>query len=91
MSVYQVNKLCHRLVHEPMFRDAVKRDPEGTLASLPLTEQERGALLSGDVGTLFLLGAHPFLLGHLQRYQLFGLNAALYTQRIKEAAARGGV
>ena len=27
MSIYQVHKLCHRVYHDPRFREAVKADP----------------------------------------------------------------
>ena len=85
MSVYQVNKLCHRLYHDRSFREAIKADPAKAIADWPLSEAERTALLTGDIKRLYEWGTHPFLLGHITRWGLFGVTAALYADRIKDA------
>ena len=85
MSAYQVNRLCHRLYHDASFRDAVKADPAKAIADWPLTDDERRALLGGDVKRLYEAGAHPFLLGHTSRWGLFGLTPEVYAERIKGA------
>jgi hypothetical protein len=85
MSAYQINKICHRLFHDPAFRDAVKADPAKAIADWPLSDEQREALLSGDIKRLYEWGAHPFLLGHIPRWDLFGVTAAVYAARIKEA------
>ena len=85
MSVYQVNKLCHRLYHDQAFRAAVKADPAQAIAGWPLADAERKALLTGDIKWLYERGAHPFLLGHITRWDLFGVTPALYADRIRGA------
>jgi hypothetical protein len=85
MSVYQVNKLCHRLYHDRAFREAVKADPAKAIAGWPLSEAERKALLEGDIRQLYEAGAHPFLLGHITRWNLFGVTPAIYAERIRDA------
>jgi len=85
MSAYQVNKLCHRLYHDRSLRDAVKADPAKAIADWPLSDAERTALLTGDVRQLYESGVHPFLLGHITRWDLFGVTAATYAERIKDA------
>jgi hypothetical protein len=85
MSAYQVNKLCHRLYHDQSFRDAVKSDPAKAIADWPLSDAERTALLNGDIKWLYEAGAHPFLIGHITRWDLFGVTAAVYADRIKDA------
>lgn len=85
MSIYQLNKLCHRTLDDLTFRDAMKRRPEQAVAGFDLTAQERAALLAGDVARLFEMGVHPFLLSFLTRYELFGLTAAVYSERIRAA------
>ena len=85
MSAYQVNKLCHRLYHDKAFREAVQVDPAKAIAGWPLNEQERKALLEGDVKRLYESGVHPFLLGHITRWDLFGVTAAIYAKRMKGA------
>jgi hypothetical protein len=85
LSAYQVNKLCHRLYHDGAFREAVKADPAKAIVDWPLTDAERTALLSGDIKRLYEAGAHAFLLGHMTRWDLFGMTPAIYAERIKDA------
>ncbi len=83
MSVYQVDKVCWRSQHDPAFREQLRQDPARALADLPLTAEEREALLAGNVARLYELGAHPYLLGHLSRYQLFGLTRDSYNRQMR--------
>lgn len=85
MSIYNVNKICHLVVHDPSFRKRMQEDPAKAIADFRLTDEERKALLEGDVGRLCRLGAHSFLLGHLQRFGLVGLTMELHVQRIRTA------
>ncbi len=85
MSVYAVNKLCRDALHDLAFREAIKRDPAAAIAARDLTEEERKALLEGDVVRLYEWGCHPFLLAYLTRWDLFGITQALYNQRIRNA------
>jgi aromatic-ring opening dioxygenase LigAB LigA subunit len=87
VSVYAVNKLCRRVVHEPALRAALAADPEPALraARPPLSEEELRALLAGDVGTLSQLGCNHFLLHQLGRWQVLGLDLPLYAERIRAA------
>ena len=90
MSVYAINELCYRAVHDPPFREALLADPSGTLVPLDLTADERKALLERNVGQLYLWGANTFLLGHLMRYKLFGVEREQYSQSIWAAARSAG-
>jgi hypothetical protein len=85
MSAYQVSKLCYRLHHDISFREAVKADPAKAIADWPLTDEERKALLEGNIKRLYEWGAHPFLLGHITRWGLFGITTASYAESIKGA------
>lgn len=89
MSVYAVNKLCRRIVHEPALRDALERDPEPVLRAVepPLSDAEIDALVAGDVGMLSRAGCNHFLLHQLGRWKLFGLDLPLYAERIRAAHA----
>jgi hypothetical protein len=84
MSVYQVNKLLYRTDNDPEFRKRMLADPQAVLAEFRLTAEERDALTSGSVGKLYQMGVHTFLLNHLYRYQLFGVNRDNYLERIRE-------
>jgi hypothetical protein len=89
MTVYAVNKLCRRIVHEPELRAALRADPEPALAGADpaLSDDEIRALLDGDVGTLSRQGANSFLLHQLGRWGLFGLDLPRYAERIRTAYA----
>src|SRR5919198_1506268 len=84
MSVYQVNKILYMTDTDTEFRNRIKEDPEAVLQSFRLTEEEREALISGAVGKLYQMGVHTFLLNHLSRYELFGVNRENYLARIRE-------
>lgn len=90
MSVYTINEICYRAVHDPPFRDAMLADPAGMLATLELTDAEQRALLAGDIGQLYLWGANTYLLGHLMRYKLFGVTRETYAPSIWAAARSAG-
>jgi hypothetical protein len=83
VSVYALDEICYRLVHEPEFRAAVLADAPAAVRDADLTADERTALLTGDVATLHRMGTHPFLLGHLVRYGVAGLDPATYSERIR--------
>ena len=85
MSIYAVNKLCREALRDAAFRAALKRDAQAAIAPLSLTEEERAALLNGDVAWLYERGAHPFLLAYLTRWELFGLAVSIYSERIRTA------
>jgi hypothetical protein len=83
MSSYAVHKLIKRIQREPGLREQLQRDPQHALQELPLTEEERSALLAGDVGALHELGVHGYLLSRLVPFGLFGLTAQNYPERIR--------
>jgi hypothetical protein len=85
MSIFAVNRLCRQALHDPAFREALARDPKAAIAPLALSEDERAALLAGDVAWLYERGAHPFLLALLTRWDLFGLTVHSYSERIRAA------
>jgi len=89
MSVYAVNKLCRRIVHEPALREALRDDPEPALrAARPsLSDDEIRALIAGDVGSLSKAGCNHFLLHQLGRWHMFGLDLRTYGERIRAAHA----
>jgi hypothetical protein len=87
MSVYTVHKLLHRAQVDVDFRERLRSDPSGSIAEWPFTEDERGALLAGDVAALARGGAHTFLLSRIPRFGLFGLDRDEYIRRMQ--ALRG--
>src|SRR5262245_64432530 len=84
MSVFQVNKILYLTDNDPAFRKRIIEEPEAVLDEYRLTDQERAALTSGAVGTLYQMGVHTFLLNHLYLYELFGVNRDTHLSRIRE-------
>lgn len=85
MSAYAVNKVCYLVARDPSFREGLRADPDALLARFepPLSEDERSALVSGEVGQLSALGAHDFLLLNLFRFSMFSLDLPTYVERMK--------
>lgn len=83
MSTFAVNYLCRELLRDHAFRAAMKADPAKALAGLDLTDDERRALLAGDVGALYRMGVNGFLMGYLMRFEVCGLNLEIYNQRMR--------
>lgn len=86
MTAYAINKVCWLSERDAAFRERLRQDLETALADFKLDPDERRALVEGDVVTLFRKGAHPFLLQHLARHGISGLDIGLYRQRITSIA-----
>jgi hypothetical protein len=84
MSVYAVHKIAQFLRKDPAFTERMRADPAAAIADFPLTDEERRAILSGDVGRLAELGAHGYLLGAFAMQQVVGLTMTNYVQRIHD-------
>ena len=83
MTTFAVNHLCREVLRDHAFRAAMKADPAKALAPLDLTDEERSALLAGDVGALYRMGVNGFLMGYLPRYEVCGLTLENYNQRMR--------
>ncbi len=83
MSVYAVHKLLYRAQVDLDFRERLRIDPATAMSDLSLTDDEREALLAGDVAALARSGAHTFLLSRIPRFELFGLDRDEYNQRMR--------
>jgi hypothetical protein len=86
VSRYAINEICYRCAHDKPFRAAMQADPQAAVAELDLTDEERRAVLAGDVGTLYLHGANTYLLFHLLRYKIVGLTLERYQASLFPAA-----
>ena len=86
MSVYAVNYLCRETLRNRAFREAMRVDPAAATAGLTLTDEERKALVAGEVGQLFAMGVNSFLLGYLVRFDLLGLTIDSYREKLAAAA-----
>ena len=84
MSVFQINKILYMTDNNPDFRKRMMEEPHEVLKDFKLSEEELKDLTSGSVGKLYQMGVHTFLLNHLYRYELFGVNRDNYLSRIRE-------
>ena len=83
MSIFAVNHLCREVLRDHIFRAAMQSAPVKALAPLDLTDDERRALLAGDVGTLYRMGVNSFLMNYLARFEVCGLNGQIYNERMR--------
>jgi hypothetical protein len=67
MNVYLIHTLCRRVLHDEGFRELILENPEAAVSSMPFSDEERKALLAGDVARLYREGALAFLLLILSR------------------------
>jgi len=58
MSLYYVQKLLYQLNRDPGVRKRFDARREDVLAEYPLTDEERTALLAGDIGLLYVMGVN---------------------------------
>lgn len=91
MSIYEVDRVSRDVLHDPDFRDRVLADPGAALSERELNEVERSALLAGDVGRLYLLGANAYLMGNLFRFGAFGLTLENFNERMRAVAGQASV
>ncbi|HWV42608.1 hypothetical protein [Pseudorhodoplanes sp.] len=90
MSVLELDRLCRETLRDHAFRKAMQTDPEGAIARYRLTEEEKRALLAGDVVALHRMGVNDFLMGYLARFGICGLNIQNFSERIRSAGTAGG-
>ena len=64
MSLYYVQKLLYQLNRDPGVRKRFDARREDVLAEYPLTDEERTALLAGDIGLLYVMGVNGQILMH---------------------------
>jgi len=87
MPVLTINRICRELLRDRAFRLAMRNDPASALRKFDLTDEERRALLAGDVVALHRLGANDFLMGYLVRFEVCGVNAENFNRRMRTLTA----
>jgi Aromatic-ring-opening dioxygenase LigAB, LigA subunit len=88
MSVYQLQKLLYHLNREPSVQQRYRDDLPGLLSDYQLNDEERAAILDGDIGKLYVLGANGQLLMHFAA--LLGMPWANYLESMREGVRRYG-
>ncbi len=80
---FEVEKLCWRTLHDPVFRERIVADVAAATADMPLRDDLRAALIAGDVATLHRCDVATFLLGYLPRFGIAGLTLETYNARMR--------
>jgi hypothetical protein len=88
MSAHDVDRVGRRVLHDRDFRARLLAEPAAALAEHELADEERAALLAGDVGALYHRGAHEYLLMNLARFGVLGLDAPTFSARMRAAGPR---
>lgn len=88
MSLYQLSKLLFNLNRDDGLKVRFKADPAAVVADYDLTEEERGALLTPDIGLLYVLGINGQILMHFAA--LCGIEWSDYLQRMRDGVKEHG-
>jgi hypothetical protein len=80
MSLYQVQKLLFNLHNDVELKQKYKENPREVLKSYDLTDFELKALLEPDVGSLYRMRAHTYLLWSYGN--LMGVKPEVYFKEI---------
>ncbi len=88
MSLYSTQKFLYHLNREPQVLQRFRTDKEALLQDYDLTDEERTAILEGDIGKLYVLGCNGQLLMHFA--PLLGVVWADYIEAMREGVRKYG-
>lgn len=88
MSLYQLSKLLYQLNREDTAKEQFRDRPEDFVAAFDLSEEERGAVLTHDVGLLYILGVNGQILMHFAAF--VGIEWADYILLMRDGVAKYG-
>lgn len=88
MSLYYVQKLLYQLNRDPRVRRRFDSDLDGLLEEYRLTDEERRAIVDGDVGLLYVMGVNGQILMHYAA--LLGLEWDEYIDAMKKGVEKHG-
>ncbi|MBI3001576.1 MAG: aromatic ring-opening dioxygenase subunit LigA [Deltaproteobacteria bacterium] len=81
MSLYQVQKLLFNVHNNLDLRKSYLAKPEEIAQAYDFSEEERRALRSRDIGSLYRMGVNPWLL--FQFAHIVGMDNAEYLKQIR--------
>ncbi len=88
MSLYALQKLLYNLNRDSRVKAQFTSDLEGLLSDYELTDEERDALRTHDIGKLYVLGVNGQLLMHLSSQ--IGQPWPEYIAAMREGVAKYG-
>ena len=88
MSLYHVQKLLYQLNRDLHTQQRYADDFDALLADYELTDEERTAIESGDIGLLYVMGVNGQILMHYSA--LIGQEWDEYIQAMKDGVSKHG-
>lgn len=88
MSLYYVQKLLYGLNRDPLVRARFASERDRLLDEYRLSEEERAAIVDGDIGLLYVMGVNGQILMHYAA--LLGLPWDDYLEAMREGVRRYG-
>ena len=88
MSLYYVQKFLYHLNRDPAVQRRFRDDLEGLLGEYDLSEEERDAIRSRDVGLLYVFGVNGQILMHYAA--LLGQPWDVYIDAMREGVRKHG-
>ena len=88
MSLYQLQKFLFDINRDPSVQGEYRKDAAALVERYDLTAEERNAIVGGDIGLIYVLGANGQLLMHFAA--LLGMPWPAYIQAMRDGIARHG-
>ena len=88
MSLYHLQKFLYDVNRERALQQRFREQPDEVLSGYSLSEEERGALATGDIGLIYVLGANGQLLMHFAA--LLGMPWADYIAAMRDGVLKYG-
>jgi len=88
MSLYQMQKFLFDINRDPRVQQQARADLPALLEHYELTAEEHGAVLNGDIGLMYVLGANGQLLMHYAAF--LRMPWANYIQAMRDGVERHG-
>ncbi len=88
MSLYAMQKFLFHLNRDPQLQQHFRDDRSAAVADFELSDEERTAIVAGDIGKLYVLGCNGQLLMHFA--PLLGINWADYLQAMRDGVTQHG-
>jgi hypothetical protein len=88
MSLYSAQKFLYQLNRDAQVQRRFREDRGALLEDYELSDEERSAVMDGDIGKLYVLGSNGQLLMHFAA--LLGMPWAEYIEAMREGVRRYG-
>ena len=88
MSLYQMQKFLFDINRDPAVQQRFLAERTHVLSAYDLTPEERDAIIAGDIGLLYVLGANGQLLMHYAA--LLGMEWSVYIAAMRDGVRKYG-